>query len=63
MSDQRYRSRTYWLMWGALLISTALTFTSHLDGSGWVTSMTVLVGAWQARRYADNRLHAEREEP
>jgi hypothetical protein len=57
--QKRYRSRTYWLCWGIVVLSAALTWTGKLDGAGWVTAALGTVGAWQARRAYDNKLLAE----
>ena len=57
--DTRYRSRTYWLVWGCVLLATGLCYQAKIDGSGWVASVIALITAWQARRYGDNKLAAE----
>ncbi len=52
----RYRSRTYWLIWGTMFIASVLCYQSKIEGSGWVTVSLGLVAAWQLRRYGDNKL-------
>lgn len=55
----RYRSRTYWLCWGIVLLAAALTWTGKMDGAGFGTVAIATLTAWQLRRYGDNKLHAE----
>lgn len=57
----RYRSRTYWLCWGVLILASALCYFKGIDGAGWVTTALGTVAAWQARRAWDNKLDADVE--
>lgn len=59
VDENRYRSRTYWLVWGCVILGTTLTYSSKLEGTGWVTLVLGLVAAWQLRRYGDNKLMAK----
>lgn len=56
--DNRYRSRTLWMIVFFTILATALTYTDKIEGAGWVTVILALFAGWQGRRYADNRLHA-----
>lgn len=60
-AESRYRSRTYWLCWGILILATSLAGSELLDGAGWVTTAGIVIGAWQARRAWDNKLDADLE--
>jgi hypothetical protein len=57
--ENRYRSRTYWLVWGCVILGTALTYSEKLEGTGWTTLVLGLVAAWQLRRGWDNKLAAD----
>ena len=57
--ENRYKSRTYWLCWGIVLLAAALTWTGKMDGAGFGTVAIATLGAWQLRRYGDNKLLAE----
>jgi hypothetical protein len=58
-AESRYRSRTYWLCWGILMISSILCWGAKIDGAGWVTVTLGTLGGWQARRAWDNKLDSE----
>ena len=58
-TDNRYRSRTYWLCWGIILLAAGLTLVGKVDGAGFGTVSIATLGAWQLRRYGDNKLAAE----
>lgn len=60
-TESRYRSRTYWLCWGILILASALCWAGGIDGAGWVTVTLGTLGGWQARRAYDNRLNADIE--
>jgi uncharacterized protein YraI len=56
--DRRYRSRTFWLCAGVLLVGTSLVVSGYLDGTAWVTVALGTLTAWQTRRHLDNRVQA-----
>lgn len=58
--ESRYRSRTYWLCWGIMLLASGLVWFNRIEGAGWVTTAGLVVGAWQARRAWDNSLEVKR---
>jgi FtsH-binding integral membrane protein len=55
----RYRSRTYWLCWGIVLLSTVLCSFGRIEGAGWITCNLGVLAAWQLRRAHDNKLFEE----
>ena len=57
--ENRYRSRTYWMCWGIILMSFGLALAGKIDGAGWGTVALGVVAAWQIRRGYDNKLAAE----
>jgi hypothetical protein len=57
--ENRYRSRTYWMCWGIVALSFGLVAIGKIDSAGWVTVALGVLGAWQLRRYGDNKLFAE----
>jgi uncharacterized membrane protein len=57
--ENKFRSRTYWLCWGIVLLVSALTYVGKVDGAGFGTVVIATLGAWQLRRYGDNKLAAE----
>ena len=57
-TENRYRSRTYWLCWGLVALATGLCGFGLLEGAGWVTVALGVLSAWQVRRAYDNKLKA-----
>lgn len=55
-AENKYRSRTLWILIGLSLIATALVWTGKIDGPGWTTTVLALFAGWQVRRYGDNKL-------
>jgi len=57
-AENRYRSRTLWLVVGLSITATALLGFDKVEAGHWVTVVLALFAGWQARRYGDNRLSA-----
>lgn len=55
-TENRYRSRTLWIVIGLSLIATLLVCIDKIDGPGWTTTVLALFAGWQVRRYGDNKL-------
>jgi len=60
-NDQRYRSRTFWMVLIFTVLATALCVLGRIEGPGWITVILGLFAGWQGRRYADNKLAANGE--
>ena len=60
--NKKFRSRTYWMCWGILILTILMVYFGKIDGNNWqIIALGVLAG-WQARRAWDNKLLADSEE-
>ncbi len=55
-----WKSRSYWLGWGILILASALVWGGKVSGEGWVTTSLAVYATWQGRRAFENNLTAKK---